>query len=129
VEPPVQNVVRVTLGRAPWLGYVTAVLSIAVALGVIMSATGELSLALGSIYFACVAWVALDFLYLDAFEIEATQDKGHARSLLRSYDFDLRSITGVRRSPWPMLFGMRIYRVRFTDPQTRTAPIEDHLNG
>jgi hypothetical protein len=108
VEPQAPNVVRVTLGRSKWLGYVTAVLSVAVALGIIMSATGGLSLVLGSIYFACVAWVALDFLYLDAFEIEANQDKGHARSLLRSYDFDLRSVTRVRRSAWPMLFGMRI---------------------
>jgi hypothetical protein len=105
------------LGRGKWLSYVTTGLVAAVALGIFMSTTGGLSLVLGSIYFACVAWVALDFLCLDVFEIDVNQDKGHARSLLRSYDFDLTSITRVRRSAWPMLFGMRIYRVRFGDPQ------------
>jgi hypothetical protein len=105
------------LGRGKWVSYVVTLLLVAAALGIVMSATGGLSLVLGSIYFACVAWVGLDLLYFDAYEIVVYQDKARARSLLRSYTFDLESVTCVRRSAWPMLFGLRIYRVRLIDPE------------
>jgi hypothetical protein len=117
VEPQEPQVVQLTLGRGKWLSYVMTVLVGAVASGILISSAGGFSLALGSIYFVCVAWIAIDFLYLDVFEIETDRDKCHAKSLLRSYEFDLRCITRVKRSPWPMLFGMRIYRVRFVSGQ------------
>jgi hypothetical protein len=109
-------VARLTLGRGRWLSYVLTVLGVFVAVGVVLSLTGGLSLTLGVVYFACVAAMALDFLVLDVFEVETDQETAHAKSLLWSYDLDLRSITSVRRSAWPLLFGMRVYRVRFMDP-------------
>ena len=117
VAPQEPTVTRLTLGRCKWAGYVATVLLIAAALGLAMSATGALSLVLGCLYFACVAWIALDLLYFDAFEIAVYQDTLRARSLLRSYSFDLESVASVKRSAWPMLFGLRIYKVRLVDPE------------
>jgi hypothetical protein len=119
MEPQEPVVARLTLGRGKWLSYVTFWLVAAVALGIVVVAGGELSVVLVTIYFACVAGIALDFLWLDAYEIEVHQEEVHARSLLRSSDFDLKHITRVKRSPWPMLFGMRIYRVTIAVPQGR----------
>jgi hypothetical protein len=108
-------VVRLTLGRRRWVSYVSVVLVVFMALGVLLGFTGGLSLPLGVVYFACVAAVAIDLLVLDVFEVEADQTTAHARSLLRCYDLDPRSTTQIRRSSWPMLFGMRVFRVRFVD--------------
>ncbi len=124
MEPQEPVVARLTLGRGNWLSYVAIGLVAPAALGVLMIASDGLPVFLVAIYFACVAWIALDFLWLDAYEIEVHQGEGHARSLLRSSDFDLKHVTAVKRSPWPMLFGMRIYRVTIADPQGRTRRLK-----
>lgn len=123
--------IRLTLGRGKWLSQVTIVLAGAVALGVFFSVADPWSFLLGAIYFACVAKCAYDFLYLDVFEIDAGPQRCRAKSLLRTYDFDPESVTGVRRSAWPM-FGTRRYRVSYVDPDqgerrfTLLATVDPH---
>ena len=105
------------VGRSWWLTYSVTTLFLASAVGLVLGIAGAMSVAFGSVYVVCVLWVAYDFLYVSAFQLRSDKSICQVQCLLRSYAFRTQSISSISlcRSG-PFLFGMRRYRIRYTDP-------------
>jgi hypothetical protein len=112
--------VHFSLGRRWWLTYVVAVCVLFGALGLLL--LGEMGLPLRVIYWSSLASVACDFLYVCMFDLRCSQSRCQVSSLVRTYSIEPKSISRMKKQfRGPVLFGMRSYRVWYSDATRGTG--------